>query len=101
MLAICQLAADTPRQALDPAELRDVVRAGSDDVRACYTEHPSEADADSYPKIAFTIGGTGDVIEVELSNMGSSARAECVRRVILSWKFPAPRGGGSVRVSYP
>ena len=53
--------------------------------------------------VSFTIGATGQVTQVSVS--GSTLNDPQIERgvaqVVRRWRFPAPRGGGIVRVTYP
>jgi TonB family protein len=60
---------------------------------------------DLYGKILvkFTIGARGEVAEsrVDTSTLKSALVEGCIMRRMASWKFPEPKGGTQVRVSYP
>lgn len=91
------------RGSLDKKVIKEVIHEHHREVRACY-----EVELVKQPELAgrvlsqFTISGTGDVVAVVLrdSTLGNSAIEECVRRRLLSWKFPKPIGGGNVDVIY-
>jgi outer membrane biosynthesis protein TonB len=53
--------------------------------------------------IQFTIAHTGIVAvsKVQKSTMGSPPVETCIARAVRRWKFPKPKGGGIVIVSYP
>jgi outer membrane biosynthesis protein TonB len=53
--------------------------------------------------VAFVISGQGGVqsAEVAESSLRSPATEKCMISKIMGWKFPKPRGGGTVGVRYP
>jgi outer membrane biosynthesis protein TonB len=53
--------------------------------------------------VAFTIAGTGSVqsADVAESSLRSPPTEKCMLGKIMGWKFPKPRGGGTVGVRYP
>ena len=73
-------------------------------VRACY-----ETGLQKNPGLAgqvtmnFEIGGGGDLnfARVERTSLDDKNVEECISQRMLGWKFPKPRGGVGVRVSYP
>ena len=53
--------------------------------------------------VAFTIDPAGGVAEANVTEttLGSSAAENCMISRIRRWKFPEPKGGGVVAVTYP
>jgi TonB family protein len=53
--------------------------------------------------VLFTIDGAGNVAQADVaeSSLGSSEVERCMLSRIQRWKFPEPKGGGVVSVSYP
>jgi TonB family protein len=53
--------------------------------------------------VAFTIDAGGSVSEATVteSTLGSQAAESCILSRIRRWKFPEPKGGGVVAVTYP
>jgi hypothetical protein len=53
--------------------------------------------------VAFTIDGTGDVSDatVNETTMNNQNVENCMAVHIRRWKFPEPKGGGQVFVTYP
>ncbi len=90
--------------ALSKEEISRVVRAHLGPVRDCY-ERGLRHDASLAGRIhvSFTIGPQGKVIEtrIQSDHLGDAEVATCLTREISSWTFPAPRGGGIVKISYP
>lgn len=88
---------------IDPAIIRRVVRSHNDAIRACYDLAPDSMLAGRIA-ISFTIGPTGAVTEAKADAPESYPYPEvpkCIADELRTWTFPAPRGGGSVIVSYP
>jgi TonB family protein len=54
-------------------------------------------------KVRFTISGDGgvDSQSVAQTTLKSAMVEECILRRIATWKFPTPKGGTKVLVSYP
>ncbi len=73
-------------------------------IRYCY-ERQLSANPDLYGKLSvkFVIGGNGLVQtqNIATSTMNSSLVEGCVLRRIAKWRFPKPKGGTTVRVTYP
>lgn len=76
--------------------IRQVVRAATPRFKACGANRPI---VDERMAISFTIGARGTVTRATTGTKGPLA--ECLVRVMRSMRFPAPRGGGTVTVSYP
>lgn len=90
--------------ALDRAEIQRVMGRAMSRFRYCY-EKQLNTDPNLEGKVTtlFTIGGTGDVVSaqaVDTTLKGSGVDA-CVVHVLQTLKFPQPRGGGVVAVTYP
>ena len=89
---------------LTKAEISRVIRRNLPRFKFCY-EKQLAANPDLAGKVAvsFTIAPTGAVARasVQESSMNEAAVESCVARVMKSLKFPKPRGGGIVVVTYP
>lgn len=89
---------------LDRDVIADVIRRNLGQIRYCY-ERQLSSNPDLYGKVLvkFTIGATGTVAEprVDSSTLKSAMVEGCILRRLASWKFPNPKGGTQVRVSYP
>lgn len=73
-------------------------------IRACYErELQREPALQGKVAVLFTIDGTGAVAVAEASedSVGDGAVARCMLTRIRGWRFPAPKGGGQVVVTYP
>ncbi|MDX9730649.1 MAG: AgmX/PglI C-terminal domain-containing protein [Bdellovibrionales bacterium] len=89
---------------LDRDVIADVIRRNLGQIRYCY-ERQLSSNPDLYGKllVRFTIDAGGGVLEpkVDTSTLKSSLVEGCVLRRLAGWKFPLPKGGTQVRVSYP
>jgi hypothetical protein len=89
---------------IDPELIRKVVHAHRAQIRACY-----ELELNARPKLAgkvvtaWTIDPQGLVTEshVAESTLGDAQVERCVTSRIKTWRFPLPKGGGEVFVTYP
>ncbi len=89
---------------LDKDVIAEIIKKNIGQVRECY-ERQLSANRDLYGKVLvkFVINSQGGVIEpkVENSTMKSSMVEGCMLRRLSNWKFPQPKGGTMVKVSYP
>ena len=89
---------------LDKDVIAEVIKKNIGQVRECY-ERQLSANRDLYGKVLvhFVINAQGGVNEprVENSTMKSSMVEGCMLRRLANWKFPMPKGGTMVKVSYP
>jgi hypothetical protein len=91
------------RGSLDKKVIKEVIQEHHREVRACYeVELVKQPDLAGRVLSQFTISGTGNVVAfvVRDSTVGNPAIEDCLRRHLLTWKFPKPRGGGNVDVVY-
>jgi len=92
------------RGALDREIIRRVIRRHINEVKYCYQK---ELSANPYLSgtilVKFTIGSAGLVTASGIlrSTVGNTRVEQCIAHAIRRWRFPRPRGGGSVQVSYP
>jgi hypothetical protein len=89
---------------LDREVIAGIIREHLGQVRYCY-ERQLAANPDLYGKlkIRFTINSDG-VVDSQLvsqTTMKSAMVEDCILRRIATWKFPKPKGGTKVIVSYP
>jgi len=90
--------------ALDKDIIRRIVRSHINEVRACYNDGLAKnPDLSGRVGIQFTIGSDGKVskTKVATTTLKDKAVGKCVAGAIKSWKFPRPKGGGVVVVTYP
>lgn len=87
---------------LRKSEIRAVVRANLDGVRACYEWHRRD-EVGGRLTMVFSIAPDGHVEDVVLkANETLVAPLPCcVSDEIRTWRFPPPTGGGYVLVTYP
>jgi TonB family protein len=84
--------------------IQRVIRKNIKQVQFCY-----ERSLVVSPRLAgkvvvkFTIGPTGAVTEASVGNstLQDQKVEACILKAIRRWKFPSPKGGGIVDVSYP
>lgn len=89
---------------LDKELIRQVIQRNRGQIRYCY-----ESLLNRFPKLGgkvsvkFIISATGAVAtsNVAQSTAGNSDLETCVAGRVRTWKFPEPKGGGSVIVTYP
>lgn len=92
------------RGQLDREIIQRVIREHRREIRACY-----EAELQRNPNlrgrvaIEFVIAPDGSVASATVaeSSMNSREVEACVTTRMRRWRFPEPRGGGIVRVTYP
>jgi outer membrane biosynthesis protein TonB len=89
---------------LDREVIADVIRRNLGQIRYCY-ERQLSSNKDLYGKIMvkWNIDAAGSVGDARIENttMNSAMVEGCVLRRISGWKFPLPKGGTIVKVSYP
>ncbi|MCA9684336.1 MAG: AgmX/PglI C-terminal domain-containing protein [Myxococcales bacterium] len=90
--------------ALDKDIIRRIVRAHINEVRSCYNAGLTK-DPNLQGRVAvnFVITGTGMVASavVQESTIKDASVGNCIAKAVKRWKFPKPRGGGNVIVTYP
>lgn len=92
------------RGQLDREIIQRVVREHRREIRACYeAELQRNPNLEGRVSIEWVISPDGAVASSRIENttLNSSAVEQCVAQRILRWRFPEPRGGGIVRVTYP
>ncbi len=89
---------------LDREVIARVVRRHQNEIRYCY-ERELQRDPNLHGRIAvqWIIDGTGQVARATIqdSTMANSNVENCIIVRVRRWRFPEPRGGGIVRVTYP
>ncbi len=85
------------------AAVGPVVQHHQADLRRCYeAASPDDLAASGGCAVRFVIGAGGAVTAVDLGACEAPLPLQdCLRQVIGGMHFPAPEGGGEVRVSYP
>jgi hypothetical protein len=84
--------------------IRRVIREHVNEVRYCY-ERELQSSPGLWGKVQlrFVINASGGVQQTAVieNTLGGDAVANCVSGRVKTWRFPRPRGGGVVIVSYP
>lgn len=89
---------------LDRDAIAEVIKRNLGQIRYCY-ERQLSSNPELYGKVLvkFTIGADGTITtnKVDNTTLKSDMVEGCIMRRMSSWKFPLPKGGTQVRVSYP
>lgn len=89
---------------LSREEIEAVIRANLAKIKACY-ERSLQANRGLAGRVMtnFTIQQNGRVATSRIvnSDLGNRTAENCIAGEIRRWKFPLPRGGGQVKVTYP
>ena len=89
---------------LDKDVIQKVVRRHYAQIKYCYEKELAK-NPNLYGKISvnWTIGPDGrvQVAQIIQSDMNNVAVEDCIVRNVRRWKFPKPKGGGVVVVTYP
>jgi hypothetical protein len=89
---------------LDKEIIRRIVREHQGEIRYCYTKELTRNPGLGGKVIMkWVISGSGKVVKASVAEnqMGSSSVGSCLASRIKRWRFPKPKGGGIVVVSYP
>ena len=89
---------------LDREIIQRVIREHRREIRACYEgELQRDPDLEGRVVVGFVISSDGQVAgsRIAESTLSNSAVEDCVARRVRQWRFPEPRGGGTVNVNYP
>lgn len=91
-------------EGLTKEQVGEVIHRHLSEVRYCYESAMiRQNDIEGKLMVAFTIGGTGMVksTEVKQSTLSDARLDDCILRRLATWKFPLPKGGVDVAVTYP
>ncbi|MFY2557861.1 TonB family protein [Corallococcus terminator] len=89
---------------LDKDVIAKVIRRHQNEIKYCYeSELNKDPSLAGKVAVAFTIDPAGAVSDatVSESTLGNSKAEQCMISRIRRWKFPEPKGGGVVAVTYP
>ena len=89
---------------LDPDVIAAIIRRYLPQIQYCYEQQLSQKpNLKGKVSVAFTINGKGGVNapKIASSSLKDSATHRCILKKVKNWKFPKPRGGGTVGVKYP
>ncbi|HWV38393.1 MAG TPA: AgmX/PglI C-terminal domain-containing protein, partial [Vulgatibacter sp.] len=85
--------------------IAEIIRRHWNEIKYCYErELQKDPNLQGKVEIAFTIDATGSVSEAAASQDtvgGNGAVGRCMVQRVRRWKFPEPKGGGQVMVTYP
>ncbi len=98
------LGASTVEEGLSKEEVGKVIHAHLSEIRYCYESSMIRSpDLEGKLILDFAISTEGTVgsVRVKESSLGDPRLDDCVIRRLSKWKFPQPKGGVSVAVSYP
>ncbi|MFH1810994.1 MAG: AgmX/PglI C-terminal domain-containing protein [Pseudomonadota bacterium] len=90
--------------ALSKEEIGRVIRRYLNQIKYCYEkELPKNPNLYGKVVVMFTIGGTGAVNDANVvqTSLNDNNVEQCVLRIIHRLRFPQPKGGGIVVVTYP
>jgi hypothetical protein len=89
---------------IDPELIRKVVHEHRAQIRTCYeTQLNTKSDLAGKVVSAWTIDPQGNVTEshTQETSLNDKAVEQCVAAKVKTWRFPIPKGGGEVFVTYP
>ncbi len=89
---------------LDKDVIAKIIRSHQNEIKYCYeTELNKNPNLAGKVAVAFTIDPTGAVSEANVTEttLNNSTAENCMLARIRRWKFPEPKGGGVVAVTYP
>ncbi|HYH95456.1 AgmX/PglI C-terminal domain-containing protein [Hyalangium sp.] len=89
---------------LDKDVIAKIIRQHQNEIKYCYeTELNKNPSLAGKVAVAFTIDPTGAVSETAVTEttLNNSTAEGCMLSRIRRWKFPEPKGGGVVAVTYP
>ncbi|SEM15265.1 TonB family C-terminal domain-containing protein [Stigmatella aurantiaca] len=89
---------------LDKDVIAKVIRRHQNEIKYCYeTELNKNPSLAGKVAVAFTIDPAGAVAEANVAEttLGNATAENCMLSRIRRWKFPEPKGGGVVAVTYP
>lgn len=91
-------------EGLTKDEVGEVIHRHLSEVRYCYESAMLRTpDIEGKLMMNFTIAGSGSVrtADIKSSTLPDSRLDDCILRRLMTWKFPNPRGGVDVAVTYP
>ena len=89
---------------LDRDVVKKYIRKQLAKIRWCYQKaFQKNPNLEGKLTVSFVISPTGSVMSsrVVRSTLNDKALEGCIENKILTWRFPAPKGGGVVKVNYP
>ena len=92
------------QEGLTKDEVGEIIHRHLSEIRYCYESAMIHSpDIEGKLIVDFTIAGTGTVrsTAVKTSTLTDPRLDDCILRRLVTWKFPLPKGGIDVAVSYP
>jgi TonB family protein len=89
---------------LDRAVVKKYIRKQLAKIRWCYQKaFQRNPDLEGKLTVSFVISPTGSVMKSKVvkSTLGDKELENCIERKIMTWRFPAPQGGGVLKINYP
>lgn len=89
---------------LDKDVIAKIIRQHQNEIKYCYeSELNKNPNLQGKVAVAFTIDPAGAVSDASVTEttLGNSTAENCMLSRIRRWKFPEPKGGGVVAVTYP
>jgi hypothetical protein len=89
---------------LDRAVVKKYIRKQLAKIRWCYQKaFQKNPELEGKLTVSFVISPTGSVMSSRVisSTLGDKELEGCIEKKVLTWRFPAPKGGGVVKVNYP
>ena len=90
--------------ALSKDQISRTIKSNRPAVRSCYEKALGRRPGvEGKVAVRFTIGATGEVTAVDVAEqtVQDEQLSTCLVVAVKSWKFPEPKGGGKVTVTYP
>lgn len=91
-------------QGLDRSQIQATIMRYLSQVRACYEEGLKRNQGlIGQVTMNFEVNGGGNLnfARVQRSSLNDRPVEDCISQKMMNWKFPQPRGGVNVKVSYP
>lgn len=86
---------------LSRSEIQQIIAEHRSHIRHCYEKELAKApQLEGRVDVSFVIGADGSVLSSKADGLDPNV-ASCLLAVIDSMKFPEPKGGGVIKVSYP
>ena len=89
---------------LDPNEIAAVIQRHESEIRACYEKGlQTKPNLNGRLAMKFLIGANGRVTTASINNssLKHPGVENCIQSRLVSWLFPRPEGGVTVKVNYP
>ncbi|MBM4388220.1 MAG: energy transducer TonB [Deltaproteobacteria bacterium] len=89
---------------LDKETIRRYIQTKMDQIRWCYQQEVQKLpDLAGQINVTFIIDPSGKVVkpEIKSTTMNNASVENCILERVSKWRFPSPKGGGVVKVSYP